>query len=282
MPHAFVSLLLSAGIVCIAILILTLLLSLIRRIGGDAGLSAALCRAPLLDLIVASMTWLPWVVCGVIFSWIGVLGSLIGQFIALGVWCMAHELAHREAARGPRIVKFINRSAGRWQNHVALWVTLVALPGFWMIRFVEMFAYWPLVVLLKFPKYNQAEWVNVSRHKFEGLVGHDLIWCLYCDWMTGVYSLGAEMLRNVESFWCPIRFYDGKKCENCKVDFPDITGGWVEPGKTMSDVATVMEQQYGEGRREWFGHPARLTVNGKPLHSSGAELGAESNEHLPM
>ena len=40
--------------------------------------------------------------------------------------------------------------------------------------------------------------------------------------LTGVYSLGAEMLRNVESFWCPIRFYDGKKCDNCKLDFPDI------------------------------------------------------------
>jgi hypothetical protein len=99
----------------------------------------------------------------------------------------------------------------------------------------------------------------VSRQKFGGLVGHDLIWCLYCDWMTGVYSLGAEMLRNVESFWCPIRFYDGKKCENCKVDFPDLDGGWVRADGSMSEVAGVLEEKYGSGRREWFGHPARTT-----------------------
>ena len=37
------------------------------------------------------------------------------------------------------------------------------------------------------------------------VIGHALIWCLYCDWMTGVWSLGTEMLRNVESFWYPIR-----------------------------------------------------------------------------
>lgn len=265
MPDALAPLLYAAGITCGSILILTMLLSMLRRLAGDGALVAALCRAPLLDLIVATLTWIPWVVLGVIFGWAGAVGALVGQFVALGVWCTLHELMHREAARGPRIVKFINRTAGRWQNHVALWVTLIALPGFWMIRLVEMFAYWPLVVLLKFPKYNQAEWVNVSRHKFDGLIGHDLVWCLYCDWMTGVYSLGAEMLRNVESFWCPIRFYDGKKCDNCKLDFPDINGGWVEPGRTMTDVVEVMETKYGDGRREWFGHPARLTVKGEPL-----------------
>ena len=47
--------------------------------------------------------------------------------------------------------------------------------------------------------------------KVEGLVGHDRIWCLYCDWMTGVWSLGTEMLRNVESFWCPLRFSSDAK-----------------------------------------------------------------------
>ena len=144
-------------------------------------------------------------------------------------------------------------------------MTLVALPGFWFIRFIEITAYWPLVVLLGFPKYKQSDWINVSRQKFEGLIGHDLIWCLYCDWMTGVYSLGAEMLRNVESFWCPIRFYDGKKCANCTIDFPDVDNGWVAPGATMTDVLATMEEKYGDGRREWFGHPARLTVKGRSL-----------------
>jgi thiol-disulfide isomerase/thioredoxin len=97
----------------------------------------------------------------------------------------------------------------------------------------------------------------VSRQKFEGLVGQDLIWCLYCDWMTGVYSLGAEMLRNVESFWCPIRFYDDKKCENCKLDFPDIERGWVAKEGTMEDVEEVLKKMYANSQSSWFGHPER-------------------------
>src|SRR4051794_27351255 len=229
--------------------------------------SSRFTRAPMIDLIVALVTWVPWVWACLFARWTGLAGAVVGQMIGLYLWCLLHETMHREAARGPRIVKFLNRTVGRWQNHVALWVTLIALPGFWVIRAMEMLTYWPLVVLLKFPKYDQAEWINVSRQKFSGLVGHDLVWCLYCDWMTGVYSLGAEMLRNVESFWCPIRFYEGKKCDNCKADFPDIAHGWVDAGAEMSDVVETLEEQYSNGHREWFGHPARITVKGRPIET---------------
>jgi hypothetical protein len=232
-----------------------------------AGISDRCARAPVLDVLVALVTWAPWVF-GLIFArWTGLVGAVFGQMIGLYAWCFLHETLHREAARGPRIVKFLNRTVGRWQNHVALWVTLIALPGFWIVRAMEALTYWPLVVLLKFPKYNQGEWINVSRQKFSGLVGHDLVWCLYCDWMTGVYSMGAEMLRNVESFWCPIRFYEGKKCDNCKVDFPDIANGWISADGTMADVVATMEEKFSNGHREWFGHPARLTVKGQPVET---------------
>jgi hypothetical protein len=184
---------------------------------------------------------------------------------------VGHELVNREAARGVRIVSFINRSVGRWRNHAALWVTAVSVPVFWQVRLAEVLLYPLLVWLLGFPRYRQAEWVNVSRQKFKGLVGHDLIWCLYCDWMTGVYSLGAEMLRNVESFWCPIRFASGKKCDHCKLDFPDVAGGWVPPEGTMADVERVLKEKYASGRREWFGHPARLTVRGEPAGAGTTE-----------
>ncbi len=257
-----------------AVLAIAAFLSLVPKLGSPGRrMGAAFCRAPLLDLIVASFTWLPWVVAACYGGWAAFIGTLIGQVIALYVWCFLHELAHPNAARGPRIIKFINVAVGRWQNHLALWVTVIALPGFWFIRFMEIYLWWTLVVLLDFPAYNQAEWVNVSRQKFDGLVGHDLIWCLYCDWMTGVYSLGAEMLRNVESFWCPIRFYDGKKCANCTQDFPDIDNGWVKDG-TMPQVVAKMEEMYGDGHREWFGHPARLTVKGQPLESAPADSAA--------
>jgi hypothetical protein len=223
-------------------------------------------RAPMLDLLVASISWIPWLWGGLFAGWAGLAGSILAQMFALYLWCFIHEnVFNREAARGPRIVKFLNRTVGRWQNHVALWVTLIALPGFWFVRIMEFFAYEPLILLLNFPRYNQGEWINVSRQKFSGLIGHDLVWCLYCDWMTGVYSLGAEMLRNVESFWCPIRFYEGKKCENCQTDFPDIANGWIRADGTMTEVVNTLESHYADGHREWFGHPARLTVKGQPI-----------------
>jgi hypothetical protein len=72
--------------------------------------------------------------------------------------------------------------------------------------------------------------------------------------MTGVYSLGAEMLRNVESFWCPIRFYDGKKWANCSIDFPDINHGWVDANGTMTEVvATLDAHMPTKGAWSWFG-----------------------------
>jgi hypothetical protein len=243
---------------------------------GAAGrsLSRWLCRAPGLDLVVAGLTFVPWIAAGAWGSWKAVAGCVLGQVAALGVWCLAHEFVHAEAARGPRIVTFLNRTVGRARNHAALWVTAVSLPVFWSIRAAEIFTYPFLVWLLDFPRYRHADWVNVSRQKFDGLVGHDRIWCLYCDWMTGVYSLGAEMLRNVESFWCPIKFAHGKKCDNCKLDFPDLQGGWVDHDKSMGDVVKKMEEMYSPetgNRREWFGHPARLTVAGKELPSPAAQ-----------
>ncbi len=241
-------------------------LSLLHRAGSVGGrIAATCCRAPVLDIVVSIFTWIPWVLAGFAFGWQGILGALAGQILGLFAWVYGHELAHRDATRGPRIVKFLNRVVGRGRNHAALWVTAVALPGFLLIRLIEIVCYPWLIWLLKFPKYNQAEWVNVSRQKFDGLVGHDLIWCLYCDWMTGVYALGAEMLRNVESFWCPIRFYDGKKCDNCKLDFPDVAGGWVAATATMADVEKTMQEHYGSGNRSWFGHKTRITVKGQSV-----------------
>jgi hypothetical protein len=232
-----------------------------HRLPGGQRLANALGRAPLLDAVVALLTWVPWVVAVGMGGWLGLVGALAGQAVVLMSWTWLHEAAHPRARRGPRVVKVLNRIVGRAPNHLALWVSLLALPGFWAIRLSEIILYPPLRWLLGFPGYRHAEWVNVSRHKFDGLVGHDLIWCLYCDWMTGVYALGAEMLRNVESFWCPIRYYDAKKCENCRIDFPDIDGGWVAADGSMPQVETLLDQMYGSGRREWFGHPVRLTIS---------------------
>ena len=215
------------------------------------------CCAPGLDLVVALFSWVPWVASGVIHGWLSLLACIIGQAIGLMLWCHVHEWTNRDARSGPRIVKFLNKRVGRLNNHLALWITAISLPMFWAVRLAEIFTYPFLVWMVKFPKYKTSEWINVSRTKYDGLVGHDLIWCLYCDWMTGVWSLGTEMLRNVESFWCPIKFYDANKCENCKIDFPDVENGWAAPDGNMKDVVDTLEEHYQEGDNSWFGHANR-------------------------
>lgn len=237
-----------------------------RLLPGGRSVAHALARAPLLDGVIAMMTWVPWLIGLAAGGGRGFVGAIGGQAIVLASWVFLHEATHRRARRGPRIVKVLNRVVGRAPNHLALWISLLALPAFWVIRAGEVVLYPPLRWLLGFPRYRHGDWVNVSRHKFDGLVGHDLVWCLYCDWMTGVYALGGEMLRNVESFWCPIRFYNERKCENCRTDFPDIDGGWVSAEGTMAEVAETIETMYATGRREWFGHPARLTISADHLN----------------
>lgn len=263
MLHPWIDFLLMAGSVAISLVSLALLLTALAR--APRWLGDIFARAPALDLIVALFTWIPWVVGLLRFGWWGLLAALAGQVATYFVWVAYHEQMYRRDMRGPRIVKVLNRTVGRWQNHAALWGTLIVLPAFWHFRLVEFIVYPMLVWTLDFPRYRHRDWVNVSRHKFEGLIGHDLFWCLYCDWMTGVTALGMEMLRNVESFWCPIRFYDGKKCENCKLDYPDVDHGWVPADGTMRDVEKTLNKMYGDGDRSWFGHRTRLTVNGRAV-----------------
>ena len=270
------TILIAAAAALMGELALALTLSALRRLGKiGARIGDALCRAPLLDVLVAVMTILPAATGFMVASWPGFAGAIAGQLAAIPVWIMVHENIIRRGTPGSRLVKAQNAVVGRWRNHAALWFSVLAVPVFWTLRLGEILLYPPLRWLLGFPKYRQGDWVNVSRHKFEGLIGHDLIWCLYCDWMTGIYSLAGEMLRNVESFWCPIRFYDGKKCENCRIDFPDIDR-WAVPDGTLDPVVSIFREQYNSGHRGWFGSEARLTIHGIP-----ADMRVPGNEPSP-
>ncbi len=258
-----------------AMLLGVVLLHLIPRLGPPGkALSAWLCHAPGLDLVITYLTVGPMFagpIAGVRLSpetpwrgaFLGFVAAICGQVLSVMLWTVCHELANRKHMKGPRIVHVLNRAVGRWHNHAAVWWTALVVPVFWLVRVGEYIGYPPLTWLVKFPKYNQAEWVNVSRHKFDGLVGHDLIWCLYCDWMTGVWSLGSEMLRNVESFWCPIRFHPTNKCDNCKHDFPDVEDRWAPADSGMAEVIKRLEAHYPgpDGNNSWWGHPARLSVS---------------------
>lgn len=262
--HAFFTI---AGTTLGALLIGAGLLHLIPKLGkpGQA-LSDALCHAPLLDLLVTYFTVAPMFAGAIIAGWPGLFAGIVGQVAMLIVWTLLHELAHPEARRGPRIIKFNNELVGPLRNILAVYLTAIATPFFWCVRVITLTVYPGLTLLVGLPPYKHSEWVRVSRHKFSGLVGHDLIWCLYCDWMTGVWSLGTEMLRNVESFWCPIRFSSEKKCANCRTDFPDLDNGWVPAGGTMADVTGTLQRMYPRGDKyhPWFGHPVRVTVKGEP------------------
>ncbi|MFW5681390.1 MAG: hypothetical protein ACOC1G_00140 [Phycisphaeraceae bacterium] len=269
------------------VLLGTAVLTALPRMGSvGRRMSDAFCRAPLLD---AAMTWfivVPIAAGPAVAGWLGLLAAIAGQLLGLMIWTGLHELAHPAVRRGPRIVKVLNRVLGTWRNHAALWVMLPAVPLFWLIRVAQMTVYPALVVIARLPRYRTGEWVNVSRHKFDGLVGHDLIWCLYCDWMTGLWSLGSEMLRNIESLWCPIRFDSQKKCENCRLDFPDVAGGsgetgdpkasWVPADTDIAAAAELLEQQYGNtDHRGWFGHQTRVNLT---INKSG---GADGGDNTP-
>lgn len=250
--------LLVTGVTTAALLLGAGLLHLIPKLGSPGrALTAALCRAPLVDWVLTYFVAAPMIIGPILEGWAGFAGGVVGQFLALFTWIGLHELTHPAGRQGPRIFRVLDGIVGTVRNHTALWITILGVPLLWLVRVHQLVFYPFLVMLLGFPKYPQAEWVNLSRHKFEGLVGYDLIWCLYCDWMTGVWSLGTEMLRNIESFWCPIRFASGKKCENCKIDFPDAVHGWVPADRDMAEVAKTVQAMHGGEHRSWFGHPER-------------------------
>ena len=280
------------AVTALALLAGAALLHLVPRLGsGGRRLAHWWCAGLPLDLLVTYFTALPLILGPIFAGWGGLIGAVLGQLTALIGWTLAHELAHRDVWRRPRIITATNRIAGTAPNLFAVFWTAWAVPLFWVVRVMEYFIYAPLTWTVKLPKYNHRDWVNVSRHKFEGLIGHDRIWCLYCDWMTGIWSLGAEMLRNVESFWCPIRFSSTAKCENCRGDFPDIAGGWIASDGKIEDVAAALVEHYGERGevvpRSWWGHPDRkpvqMSVRGRPtplkVNREESAVGAASDSN---
>ncbi|MGE0615921.1 MAG: hypothetical protein AB7P04_09785 [Bacteriovoracia bacterium] len=228
-------------------------------ISGRHGAAETLARAPALDAIVAATTWLPWGYALVRGGISALLTCFLAQFLAASLVCMLHTRFHTRM-RGQEaspLRKTLGGIVGPTRVVVGFWLTTLALPAFLVIRLGQVTAYPLLSFTLGFPKYRHGEWIRISRQKFEGLIGLDLLWCLYCEWAAGVYSLGGEMIRNNESFWCPIRFYDQKHCGNCRTDFPDLAQ-WIplDSGK-MDDVKKKLKETYTHqpaDARGWYGY----------------------------
>ena len=212
-------------------------------------------KAPWVDLFVSLFTWAPWVAGWFLDGLAGTGAAVLAQIVFLHLFCGVDRALRGKP--GPILEGAQARVLGWWRNQLCLLVQTPAIPVFWMIRIAEIVLYPPIAWLGKLPTYKSSEWVNLSRHKFDGLVGHDLLWCWYCDWMTGLWALGSDMLRNIESFWCPIRFCDDCKCRNACIDFPDLTK-WAPADGTVADAVRVFDEHYdGKRKNSWWGHPDR-------------------------
>jgi hypothetical protein len=219
-------------------------------------------QAPLLDVFVSIYTWVPWVVGALLDGWKGVAGAVIAQLVFLHLFCLLHRFLRGLGKKKSRtLTDAQGRVLGPLRNQLCLMVQTPAILVFAQVRLAEILLYPAIAWLGKLPTYRSSEWVNLSRHKYEGLIGYDLLWCWYCDWMTGIWALGSEMLRNIESFWCPIRFRSDVKNTNIATDFPDVSK-WVPADGTMEDAVRVFEDHY-DGKREnsWWGHPDRGTTD---------------------
>lgn len=218
-------------------------------------ISEKIARAPMLDVFISAFTWVPWAAGFWMAGWPGLLASLTAQFFFLHSFCLADRMIRGK--KGRTLTDAQGKVLGPFRNQLALLATVPAVVAFVMVRATEIFVYPVVAWLAKMPAYRNGDWVNLSRHKYDGLIGYDLLWCWYCDWMTGLWALGSEMLRNIESFWCPIRFRDETKNQNAIIDFPDIAE-WAPADGTMEDAVRAFEKHY-DGQREnsWWGHPDR-------------------------
>jgi hypothetical protein len=89
------------------------LLHLLPRMGQTGRrLSEAACRAPLLDVIVCYFTILPLIIGPLVAGWAGLFIAVIAQLATLLIWQTIHEAVHRDTAKGPRIIKALNKKFG--------------------------------------------------------------------------------------------------------------------------------------------------------------------------
>src|SRR5256886_17022855 len=93
------------------------LLHLIPRLGAaGTRISAWLCRAPGLDLVVSLFTWVPPTVLGILYGWRGVAGGIPGPGRGGPGWGVAPQQGHPQPRDGPRPLTLPQPPARRVHN----------------------------------------------------------------------------------------------------------------------------------------------------------------------
>lgn len=77
------------------------------------------------------------------FGLTGFIGTLIGQIFIVSSFNTIHGLIHKNKADVIR--KTLNQIVGPFRNHMELLISLLALPGLWVIR-ISQIIIWPLLV----------------------------------------------------------------------------------------------------------------------------------------
>jgi len=237
--------LLGAGATLALLLALTIILRLAPprwkdRLLVGFGVDAAIGSFTLGPFAVALA--IPAVRAGGWAAWL--VAPIVASMVYLVAWCLADELL-RGPRGGFRIRRYWIRRDG-WLRYTLGWSILLAVPVFWLVRLAQAIVYPVLNIAWGLPRLRTRDYIALSRHKTKGLVGADYLFCLYCEWMTGLWSLGTEMLRHLESMWCPLRFGRADQCARCTATFPDIAQ-WAPAEGGVEGVRAFLELHY-EGR----------------------------------
>lgn len=205
-----------------------------------------LARPPAVDCVVILYTAAPWIAGGFAGAqihqhWLGGVGGVaavtVAQILALEIFDWVHcRIAARQGIQDLQINRSIERRFGKLKNRTCLWLTVPSIP-FFLYNRLGFLGYFLFEWMLGFSHFKSSDYITVSRQKIQNLVGADLVWCLYCDWMTGGWTLTSEILNEVESFWCPLKFSDATKCAKCANYFS--IGHWTPPQTTAAEIGKI-------------------------------------------
>jgi hypothetical protein len=107
-----------------------------------------------LDVIFCYFAILLFVVGLLVADWSSLIIAIVAQFTALLIWQTIHEATHRDAVRGPRIIKALSKKVGPVRYLTAAYMTALATPVFWVVRAAQIVVYPSLVRLVNLPAYN--------------------------------------------------------------------------------------------------------------------------------